>query len=87
VGWWVYFVTQSTLNSEIYIVAYLVQALGDYVRAGDDFETAKTISPDDPNFAVSYKAITHCAYMEVGSDPDIVEPFPPLLPVPGLGAK
>ena len=60
------------------------QALGNYVTAGDDFENAKNLSPDDPNFAVSYKSITHCAYMEVASDADVIEPFPALLPVPGL---
>jgi len=63
---------------------YFSQALGNYVAAGDDFENAKNLSPDDPNFAVSYKSITHCAYMEVASDADVIEPFPALLPVPGL---
>jgi hypothetical protein len=58
--------------------------LGNFVAAGDDFENAKNLSPDDPNFAVSYKNITHCAYMEVASDEDVIEPFPALLPVPGL---
>jgi hypothetical protein len=56
------------------------------VAAGDDFETAKHRSPDDPNFAINYKAISQCAYMEVASDPDLVEPFPALLPVPGLNS-
>jgi len=64
--------------------ALLSQALGNFVAAGDDFENAKSLSPDDPNFAVSYKNITHCAYMEVASDADVTEPFPALLPVPGL---
>ena len=65
---------------------WCLQALGDYVAAGDDFETAKHLSPDDPNFAVNYKSIAQCAYMEVASDPDLVEVFPSLLPVPGLNA-
>jgi hypothetical protein len=62
------------------------QAIGNYVAAGDDFETAKHLSPDDPNFAVNYKSIAQCAYMEVASDADLIEPFPALLPVPGLSA-
>lgn len=67
--------------------AWSYKALGDYVAAGDDFETAKKLSPDDPNFAISYKKIGRCAYMQIEDDPDLVELFPPLLPVPGLGIE
>ena len=45
------------------------------------FETAKYLSPDDPNFAVSYKAIAQC---EVASDADLMESFRSLLSLPGL---
>jgi len=67
--------------------AWSYKALGDFVKAGDDFETAKSLAPDDPNFAINYKKITQCAYMEIGTDPDMIEKFPPLLPVPGLGSS
>jgi hypothetical protein len=58
--------------------------LGDYVKAGDDFETAKNLRPDDPNFAIDYKKISKCEYMEIATEPDRVELFKPLLPVPAL---
>lgn len=63
------------------------KALGDYVKAGDDFETAKSLRPNDPNFAIDYKRISKFEYMEIGSEPDIMEPFVPLLPVPGLQSR
>lgn len=61
--------------------------MGNYTLAGDDFETAKNLKSDDPNFAVSYKNIAHCEFMCVESEPDLVEVFPALLPVPGLGTR
>ena len=63
------------------------KALGNFVGAGDDFETAKHISANDPNFAIDYKRIAKYEYMEIADEPDLVEPFPPLLPVPGLDVK
>eukprot|EP00981_Chlorochromonas_danica_P004577 scaffold912_cov187-Ochromonas_danica.AAC.55 len=60
------------------------KALGNYAAAGEDFENAKNLQPNDPNFALDYKKISKCEFMIVHSDPDLVEPFPSLLPVPGL---
>lgn len=64
--------------------AWSHKALGDFVKAGDDFETAKHLSANNPNFAVDYKRIARYEYMEIADEPDLVEPFPSLLPVPGL---
>lgn len=64
--------------------AWSHKALGNFAAAGDDFETAKSLEPDDPNFAVDYKRIAKCEFMVIHSDPDLTEPFPSLLPVPGL---
>jgi len=38
--------------------------------------------PEDPNFVVQYRLIHDVDYMEIDSDPDMVEPFPTLLPLP-----
>ena len=51
--------------------------------AGNDFETAKGMRLNDPNFAVDYKKISRFEFMEIESEPDVTEVFPPLLPVPG----
>jgi hypothetical protein len=58
--------------------------VGNFVLAGDDFEWAKQLRPDDPNFSVDYRRISACDYMVLGSEPDLTEAFPPLLPVPGM---
>ncbi len=63
------------------------QALNDFVRAGEDFEHAKALRPMDPNFAVDYRRISGLQYMVIGTEPDLVEPLMPLLPVPGLASK
>lgn len=63
------------------------KGVSNFVAAGDDFETAKHISANDPNFAIDYKRIAKFEYMEIADEPDLVEPFPPLLPVPGLDVK
>lgn len=44
---------------------------------------AKKLKPGDPNFSVNYKKIHKYQYMQINSDPDLIEPFPPLLPLPG----
>lgn len=67
--------------------AWSFKALGDYVKAGDDFETAKQLKPNDPNFAIDYKRISKFEYMEIATEPDIVERFPPLLPHLGLQSR
>ncbi len=57
------------------------------MAAGDDFETAKRLRPDDPNFAIDYKKISKYEFMIIGTEPDLIEPFPSLLPVPGLHSR
>lgn len=52
--------------------------MGNFTFAGDDFETAKQLKKDDPNFNLEYKRIAQCEYMEFTTEPDLVEPFPPL---------
>lgn len=66
--------------------AWSFKAKGNYVKAGDDFETAKSLRPDDPNFSVDYKHINKYEYMEIATEPDFMEKFIPLLPVPGLNS-
>jgi hypothetical protein len=61
--------------------------LGNYTAAGDDFETAKALKPDDPNFSVDYKRITAFQYMVIHTEPDLVEVFPQLLPIPGMNFR
>ena len=59
------------------------QSLGDFHNAGSDFETAKKLRVNDPNFQVDYKRISTFEYMAIESEPDVVLPFPVLLPAPG----
>lgn len=61
--------------------------MGNFVAAGDDFETAKKLRPDDPNFAIDYKKISKYEFMIIATEPDLIEPFPSLLPVPGLNSR
>ena len=55
------------------------QALSNFDLAGDDFETAKLLKVGDPNFSLEYKSLANCEYMEFTTEPDLIEPFPPLL--------
>jgi hypothetical protein len=58
---------------------------GKYAQAGEDFETAKKLTKDsDPNFAVDYKKIAKCSYMVIQTEPDFMEKFPLLVPIPGF---
>eukprot|EP01041_Mallomonas_annulata_P002524 gene2524-4908_t len=66
--------------------AWSYKALGKYEMAAVDFEHAKNIRFDDPNFAIQYRSIHDVEYMEIESDPDLVEPFPTLLPLPAFHA-
>jgi hypothetical protein len=59
--------------------------MGDFQRAGDDFETARRLKPSDPNFAVDYKAILHVKFIEVDSDPDLTADFPTLADISSHG--
>ena len=63
--------------------AWSYKATDQFILAGNDFETSKGMKKDDPNFAVDYKKISNFEFMEIESEPDITEVFPPLLPVPG----
>ncbi len=63
--------------------AWSYKAVGNYLDAGADFEEAKKLRWDDPNFSVDYKRINKFAYMEIESEPDISFAFPSLLPQPG----
>lgn len=63
--------------------AWSYKALGKYELAALDFELAKELRFDDPNFSIQYKLIRDVDYMELDSEPDLVEPFPTLLPLPG----
>lgn len=43
--------------------------------------------PNDPNFAIDYKKISKFEFMIIPTEPDLVEPFPALLPVPGMKTR
>jgi tetratricopeptide (TPR) repeat protein len=64
--------------------AWSYKAVGKYLEAGADFEEAKKLRWDDPNFSIDYKRINKFAYMEIETEPDIRFEFPSLLPQPGL---
>mmetsp|Transcript_4032 Transcript_4032/g.4125 ORF Transcript_4032/g.4125 Transcript_4032/m.4125 type:complete len:852 (-) Transcript_4032:143-2698(-) len=64
--------------------AWSYKALGQYENAAKDFELAKSLRFDDPNFSIRYRLIHEVDYMEIESDPDLMEPFPSLLPLPGV---
>jgi hypothetical protein len=59
--------------------AWSYKSINDYDAAGNDFETAKRLKIKDPNFSIEYKNISNCEYMEFSEEPDLVEPFPPLV--------
>ena len=62
--------------------AWSYKAIGMYPESGADFEVAKKLRWNDPNFSVDYKRIARCAYMEIESEPDLQFKFPCLLPQP-----
>lgn len=63
--------------------AWSYKAIDDFVQAGIDFENAKQLRPGDPNFAVDYRRIGKCEFIQIDSEPDLIEPFLPLLPLAG----
>ena len=63
--------------------AWSYKYIGDYLHAGNDFETAKILQPGDPNFCVDYRGIQTVAYMEIDTEPDLLEEIPVLFPLPG----
>ena len=64
----------------LFVCLFFFQAMQKYFEAGSDFEIARNLRPDDPNFAVDYKNISKCEYMQIDSEPDLVLKFPALLP-------
>lgn len=60
--------------------AWSYKALGQYSAAAEDFESAKLIKCDDPNFSINYRQINDVAFIEIVGEPDTVEPFPPIFP-------
>mmetsp|Transcript_15322 Transcript_15322/g.13857 ORF Transcript_15322/g.13857 Transcript_15322/m.13857 type:complete len:121 (+) Transcript_15322:1-363(+) len=59
------------------------KALRQYRLAGNDFEIAKNIEINNPNFSIDYKNIGMIDYIEIDNEPDFIEQFPVLLPMPG----
>ncbi|CAE7530107.1 unnamed protein product, partial [Symbiodinium microadriaticum] len=57
------------------------EALLKFDNAADDFETAKRMKTDDPNFSINYRSINHVQYIEIRTEPDTVAPFVPLVPL------
>jgi hypothetical protein len=57
------------------------QAVQRYDLAANDFETAKLLKPDNPNFSLNYRSINNVEYIEIETEPDLVQPFAPLMPV------
>jgi hypothetical protein len=49
--------------------------------AANDFETAKILQHDNPNFSINYRSINHVEYIEIETEPDLIEPFAPLMPL------
>jgi tetratricopeptide (TPR) repeat protein len=58
------------------------RAMHDLRRAGEDFVAARQLQPFDPNFAIEYKHTDHVLYSELSHEPDITEPFLPLVVLP-----
>lgn len=58
--------------------AWSYKKLGQLDESCADFEFAKRLNPNNPNFCVDYKAIEGYEFIQVNSDPDLVSIFPPL---------
>jgi hypothetical protein len=48
--------------------------------AAEDFEFAKMLKLDDPNFSINYRKINDIAYIEIDDEPDTLEAFMPIFP-------
>ena len=48
--------------------------------AASDFEFAKSLHPTDPNYFVDYRKVRDVDFVEIDSEPDLIELFPVLLP-------
>lgn len=69
------------------ISALLYKAQSHYPLAANDFECAKILKLDDPNFSINYRKINAIAYIEIDNEPDTVEEFMPIFPSYGVGAS
>jgi hypothetical protein len=61
--------------------AWTFKSKAKFVEAGIDFELARNLRINDPNFSIEYKKISKLEYIEIDSEPDFVYPFPTLLPL------
>ena len=59
--------------------AWSHKAIRLYHEAASDFETAKALKPNDPNFSIIYKKVQNVEYVALDSEPDLMEKFPTLL--------
>lgn len=66
-------------SPQLFIDFSHIQAIKQFAAAGTDFETAKQLRPHDPNFSVDYKHVNNIEYIVVRTEPDVVEPFLPVL--------
>mmetsp|Transcript_7616 Transcript_7616/g.12820 ORF Transcript_7616/g.12820 Transcript_7616/m.12820 type:complete len:654 (+) Transcript_7616:383-2344(+) len=60
--------------------AWSYKAMSNYQKAAADFETAKLLKLDDPNFSINYRKINDIAYIEIDDEPDVLEEFSPIFP-------
>lgn len=59
--------------------AWSYKAIKLFHEAANDFETAKQLKPNDPNFSISYSKVQKIEYLGLDSEPDLMENFPTLL--------
>ena len=57
-----------------------MKALSSYKLAAEDFESAKMLKLNDPNFSINYRNINNVAYIEIDNEPDTIEEFMPIFP-------
>ncbi len=71
--------SKSSICSFVYFRrAWSYKKLGQLDESCADFEYAKRLNPNNPNFCVDYKAIVGFEFIQVNSDPDLTSIFPPL---------
>lgn len=59
--------------------AWSYKAIKLFHEAANDFETAKQLKPNDPNFSIAYNKVQKIEYLGLDSEPDLMEIFPTLL--------
>ena len=71
--------TKSSVCSFVHFRrAWSYKKLGQLDESCADFEYARRLNPNNPNFCVDYKAIVGFEFIQVNSDPDLTSIFPPL---------